>query len=47
MENKEIEVSEDIIINEDNPLVYGVHTVEGHEDKTPEELIKLAGKEVE
>lgn len=23
-----------------------VHAVEGHEDKTPEELIKLAGKEV-
>lgn len=47
MENKEIKVSEDIVINEDNPIIDGVHAVEGHKDKLPEELIKLAGKGVE
>lgn len=42
------EIKEKEIKNDEIVKVIGgeVHAVEGHPDKTPEELIKLAGKEV-
>ena len=48
MTKKKIKEKDKEIKNDEIVKVIGgeVHAVEGHPDKTPEELIKLAGKEV-
>lgn len=37
----------DVVVDEEHPMTNEVLAVEGMESKTAEELIKLAGKEVE